>query len=135
MNLRSKNKINPNFSMSSMTDIVFLLLIFFMLISTLMSPNTINLILPKSDSTSIDKEEVKVELTENLDLLVDSKKVASMKEKNGIKKLENNLQKKITNKDIGISLRGHKDVKYKHIVKIINLAKNKKWKLVIATKK
>ena len=39
MNLRSKNKISASFNMSSMTDIVFLLLIFFMLTSTLVSPN------------------------------------------------------------------------------------------------
>ena len=43
MSLRSKNKVSANFSMSSMTDIVFLLLIFFMLTSTLVSPNALKL--------------------------------------------------------------------------------------------
>ena len=43
MSLKSQNKINPNFSMSSMTDIVFLLLIFFMLTSTLVTTNALKI--------------------------------------------------------------------------------------------
>ena len=47
MNLKGRNKVNPNFNMSSMTDIVFLLLIFFMLTSTLVSPNALKIIITK----------------------------------------------------------------------------------------
>ncbi|MCQ2058121.1 MAG: biopolymer transporter ExbD, partial [Bacteroidaceae bacterium] len=46
--LKRKNKISPQFSMSSMTDIIFLLLIFFMITSTLVSPNAIKVLLPQS---------------------------------------------------------------------------------------
>ncbi|XOD68046.1 MAG: ExbD/TolR family protein [Flavobacteriales bacterium Tduv] len=52
MNLRGKNRINTEFSMSSMTDIVFLLLIFFMLISSMVMSRSIDLILPRFDSSS-----------------------------------------------------------------------------------
>lgn len=52
MNLKSKNKISVNFSMSGMTDIVFLLLIFFMLTSTLVAPNALKLLLPQAGQTS-----------------------------------------------------------------------------------
>ena len=52
MNLRSKNKISTNFSMSGMTDIVFLLLIFFMLTSTLLAPNALKLLLPQTGQVS-----------------------------------------------------------------------------------
>ena len=48
MALKSKNKVSANFNMSSMTDIVFLLLIFFMLTSTLVTQNALDLLLPKS---------------------------------------------------------------------------------------
>ena len=48
MSLQSHNKINPNFSMSSMTDIVFLLLIFFMLTSTLVTTNASNSVYPSN---------------------------------------------------------------------------------------
>ena len=48
MNLRGRNKVSPEFSMSSMTDIVFLLLIFFMLTSPVITPEALDLILPKA---------------------------------------------------------------------------------------
>jgi len=53
MALRKKNKINAEFSMSSLTDIIFLLLIFFMLTSGLVAPNALNLLLPGSSTSKI----------------------------------------------------------------------------------
>ena len=50
MSIKTQNKLRVDFSATSMSDLVFLLLIFFMITSTLVSPNVINLILPKSDS-------------------------------------------------------------------------------------
>ena len=52
MALKKKSKANSSFNMSSLTDIIFLLLIFFMLTSTLVAPNSLNLKLPGSSSTS-----------------------------------------------------------------------------------
>jgi biopolymer transport protein ExbD len=46
MAVKKRSKVNPNFNMSSLTDIIFLLLIFFMLTSSLVSPNALDLILP-----------------------------------------------------------------------------------------
>ena len=51
MGLKRKNKINAQFNMSSLTDIIFLLLIFFMLTSTIVAPNALNLKLPGNSST------------------------------------------------------------------------------------
>ena len=48
MNLRGRNKVSPEFSMSSMTDIVFLLLVFFLLTSPAITPDALDLILPKA---------------------------------------------------------------------------------------
>lgn len=48
MALKRITKADPNISMSSMTDIVFLLLIFFLVTSTLVNPNALKLLLPKS---------------------------------------------------------------------------------------
>ena len=50
MHLKSQNKIDPKFNMSSMTDIVFLLLVFFIIIAQFMSPNALGLTLPNSNS-------------------------------------------------------------------------------------
>jgi len=56
MAIESQNKISTEFSMASMSDLVFLLLIFFMLISTLVSPNAIKLLLPSSSNKTIAKQ-------------------------------------------------------------------------------
>ncbi|HAH57383.1 MAG TPA: biopolymer transporter ExbD, partial [Bacteroidales bacterium] len=60
MAIKSRNKISAQFSMASMTDLVFLLLIFFMLTSTLVSPNAIKLLLPSSTSKTMAKQTVTV---------------------------------------------------------------------------
>jgi biopolymer transport protein ExbD len=52
MGLKKRSKVSAQFSMSSLTDIIFLLLIFFMLTSTLVAPNALNLKLPSSSRTS-----------------------------------------------------------------------------------
>ena len=54
--LKRKNKISPQFSMSSMTDIIFLLLIFFMITSTMVSPNAIKVLLPQSSQQTSAKQ-------------------------------------------------------------------------------
>jgi biopolymer transport protein ExbD len=55
MAIQSRNKRRADFSMASMSDLVFLLLIFFMLTSTLVAPNAIKLLLPQSNSRTIEK--------------------------------------------------------------------------------
>ena len=74
MILKSHNKINPNFSMSSMTDIVFLLLIFFMLTSTLVTTNALEIILPSSSAQPLKKQSVSVSITEDLRYFVNNEK-------------------------------------------------------------
>jgi biopolymer transport protein ExbD len=60
MAIKSRNKISTEFSMSSMSDLVFLLLIFFMLTSTLVSPNAVKLLLPSSTSKTVAKQTLTV---------------------------------------------------------------------------
>ena len=60
MRLRGRNKVTPEFNMSSMTDIVFLLLIFFMIASTLVSAEAIDLLLPKSSSKTTQTKSISV---------------------------------------------------------------------------
>ena len=62
--------------MSSMSDLVFLLLIFFMLTSTLIAPNAIKLLLPQSNSRTMAKQTVTVYINENNDYFVEERKVA-----------------------------------------------------------
>ena len=128
MSLRSRNKVNPNFSMSSMTDIVFLLLIFFMLTSTLVSPNALKLLLPNSKAKTLEKQTVSISITEEINYFINGKEVA-----------KDNIEKelKIILKDIedpGIILHADKSVAIEHVVTVMNIAYQNRYKIVLATK-
>ena len=71
MAIRSRNKVEPTFNSSSMSDLVFLLLIFFMLTSTLVAPNAIKLMLPSSNSKTMAKQTVTVYINEGMTYFVD----------------------------------------------------------------
>lgn len=73
MNLRGRNKITPEFNMSSMTDIVFLLLIFFMIASTLVTTNAIDILLPKASGKTENKKSVSVSIKKDLTFYIDQK--------------------------------------------------------------
>lgn len=66
MALKKRNKVNAAFSMASMTDIVFLLLIFFMLSSTLVAPNALKLLLPQSNNQTAAKPVTTISITKDL---------------------------------------------------------------------
>ena len=69
MAIKRSRKANPNFNMSSMTDIVFLLLIFFMVTSTLINPNALKLLLPKSTHQTSNRPTVVVSISIRKSLL------------------------------------------------------------------
>ena len=75
MFLISRNKINPNFSMSSMTDIVFLLLIFFMLTSTLVTTNALQIVLPTSSAQPLKQQTVSISITEDLRYFINNEAI------------------------------------------------------------
>lgn len=65
MSIKLRNKKGVSFNMSSMSDLVFLLLIFFILVSTLVSPNAIDISLPTSESKTISPKGPVVAIDEN----------------------------------------------------------------------
>src|SRR6056300_949631 len=75
MNFRGRNKVTPEFNMSSMTDIVFLLLIFFMIASTLVTTNAIDILLPKASGKTENKKSVAVSIKKDLTYFIDQKQV------------------------------------------------------------
>ena len=128
MNLRGRNKVNPNFNMSSMTDIVFLLLIFFMLTSTLVTVNAIDVLLPKAGGKTENNKSVAVTITNKSLFYIDKTKV-------GAGNLESELLKQVgADKTKTIVIRGDKDVPYKNIMKVIDIANRNKLKMILAVK-
>ena len=76
MAIETRNKINTSFSMASMSDLVFLLLIFFMLTSTLVAPNAIKLLLPNSNSKTMAKQSLSVYINKSRNFFIEDKPVA-----------------------------------------------------------
>ena len=128
MALKSRNKVSPNFNMSSMTDIVFLLLIFFMLTSTLVSPNALKLLLPNSKSKTLEKQTVSVSITKELEFYINENKTIEIN-------LENELKSLLANEiDPAIILHADRNVAIEYVVKVMDIAYRNKYKIVLATK-
>ncbi len=77
MALKRRSKIRAQFQMSSLTDIVFLLLIFFMLTSTFVAPHALTLDLPRADSPTDERPPVRVTITADREYYVNATKVSS----------------------------------------------------------
>jgi biopolymer transport protein ExbD len=128
MALKSRNKVSPNFNMSSMTDIVFLLLIFFMLTSTLVSPNALKLLLPNSKAKTLEKQTISVSINKELEFYINENQVIESN-------LENELKQVLTKQlEPAIILHADKTVDIEHVVKVMDIAYRNKYKIVLATK-
>jgi len=127
MGLSSKNKIDPNFNMSSMTDLVFLLLVFFMLTSSFVTPSGLPVNLPSSASSTIEVQKVSVTVTKNLDYYVDDKKISKSM-------LEGELKSKLGGAKGSVVLHIDKEVPWEHGVYVAGIATSLEAKVVVATK-
>lgn len=128
MNFRGRNKVTPEFNMSSMTDIVFLLLIFFMIASTLVTTNAIDIILPKASGKTENKKSVAVSIKEDLTYYIDQKRV-------GVSVLENELLAALSKyEEPTIILRAEKSVPVENVVTVMDIANRNKFKVILAVK-
>ena len=128
MNLKGRNKVNSNFNMSSMTDIVFLLLIFFMLTSTLVTVSAIDVLLPKAGGKTENNTSVAVTITSKSKFYIDKSQVSE-------RNLESEILNKVgPNKKKTIVIRGDQNVPYKKVMKVIDIANKNKLKMILAVK-
>jgi biopolymer transport protein ExbD len=128
MNLRGRNKIDPSFSMSSMTDIVFLLLIFFMLTSTLVTVSAIDVLLPKAGGKTENNAAVTVSISSDALFYIDKTNILETE-------LEIEILKSLgADKKKTIIIRGDKDVAYENVMKVIDIANRNKLKMILAVK-
>jgi len=127
MNLRGRNKINAEFNMSSMTDIVFLLLIFFMIaVTTMTSTNALDLVLPNSDGKAAEVENISVSINEESEFYIDKQKFPEQE-------LEITLKKMLEGqKDPNIVLNVAKGVPIENAVKVMDIAYRNNFKIVLA---
>ncbi len=132
MALKRRNKVNAAFSMSSMTDIVFLLLIFFMVTSTLVAPNALKLLLPQSNTQTAAKPITTISITKDLKYYVNDQ--GALKRVT-FREIEPFLQERYGsgNNDIYISLHAEQSVPWNEVVKIMNIARRNQYKMIAAT--
>ena len=127
MNLRNRSKISAEFNMSSMTDLVFLLLIFFMLTSTLVTSSALDVILPKSKAQTVKKSTVTVTINKDLKLSVNDDLVS-------INDLEISILQYVSNDpEAVLILRVDESVPTGEAVRIMDIAYRNKIKMVLAT--
>jgi biopolymer transport protein ExbD len=127
MAISQRNKISINFSSVGMTDVVFNLLIFFMLTSTLVHPTALKLLLPKGSTQTAAKPQTTVSITSDLQYFVEKQQVT-------IDQLESILNQKLgAEPDTYISLHADKTVPFDNVVQVLNIAQKNNYKLIIAT--
>ncbi len=134
MAIQTRNKRNVTFSMASMSDLVFLLLIFFMLTSTLVAPNAIKLLLPQSKSKTLAKQTITVYINDRFEFFVNETRFEE-------DKLENELSNQLAGQvDGSVVLRADQTVPVQQVVVVIdavnniNKRYNTKHKVILATR-
>ncbi|WP_340203232.1 ExbD/TolR family protein [Ascidiimonas sp. W6] len=126
MKVKGRNKVSPEFSMSSMTDIVFLLLVFFMLTSN--APNALDLLLPKAKGKSTNTQNVAVSINKNLEYYIDSQKVNP-------EFLETELKRKLKGQEKPtIILRAEESVPIEEAVNVMDIANANSYKVILAVR-
>ena len=115
MDLKPRNKVEAAFSMSSMTDIIFLLLIFFMLTASFVTPSGLPVNLPTSKSSTIVMQKVSVTITSDLQYFVNNKRISKAA-------LEQELKKELGGVEGVVSLHIDKSVPSEHLVHVAGIA-------------
>lgn len=127
MNLKSKHKVEAAFSMSSMTDVIFLLLIFFMLTASFITPSGLPVNLPTSRSSEIVIQKVSVTITRDLQYYVDDRKVSP-------NQLEAVLRNAFAGKEGVVVLHCDKSVPVENVVEVAGIATALEARVSIATR-
>ena len=127
MNIRGRNKINAEFNMSSMTDIVFLLLIFFMIaVTTMTTTNALDLVLPNSDGKASDIETISVSINEESSYFIDKQQYPE-------EEIEAVLKNALAGQtEPNVVLNVAKGVPIENAVKVMDIAYRNNFKIVLA---
>ena len=134
MGLKRRTKISPEFSMASMTDIIFLLLIFFMITSTMVSPNAIKVLLPQGSQQTSAKPLARVIIDKQLNCYAafgnEDEMPVTWEE------LPAFLQECAAKEpEMYVALYADETIPYSEVVKVLNIANENQFKVVLATRR
>jgi biopolymer transport protein ExbD len=126
MQFKKRNKVSAEFSMASMTDLVFLLLVFFMLSAN--TPNALDMLLPKAKGKSTNKQNVAISIKKDLTYYIDATPIA-------FENIENALVNKLANEENPtIILRVEETVPIEYAVSIMDIANKHKFKIILGVR-
>jgi biopolymer transport protein ExbD len=126
MNLRGRNKVSATFSMSSMTDIVFLLLVFFLLTSPAITPNALDLLLPEAKGKSTNQHQASVSITKEGAFFINKERIAKGQLESALSQVLNSLSKPT------VILRAEQGVPIEQVVYVMDLANRRNYQVVLA---
>lgn len=125
--LSTRNKVKPDFNMSSMTDLIFLLLIFFILTSNTVTTNALNLNLPSANGQVVTDKNINVSINHDGEYFINGTQVygAELQDKLGAMLKDNPNETVILNAD--------KTIPLDYVVKVMAIIKDMNAKMVLAT--
>lgn len=134
MAIKQRTKVEAGFSMSSMTDIVFLLLIFFLVTSTLINPNALKLLLPKSTNQVSAKPQVSVSVRHYQESNTFSYHINGNRAAVPFEQIEISIQALLQNtQEPTFTILADQSVPIEKVVELMNIAKRNKYKVILAT--
>lgn len=128
MNLRKRKKANVEVNTSALNDIMFFLLLFFLLASAVANPNVVKLFLPRSSSgQSIPQKTINVSITKDLEYFVEKKQVAPSQLYQSIEAYQK------ASPDLTIILYADRTIAIENVIELTDIANKLKVRLVLAT--
>jgi biopolymer transport protein ExbD len=133
MAIKRKHTTSAEFSMASMTDMIFLLLIFFMITSTVVVPNAIKVLLPHSTQQTSAKPLTRVTIDKELNYYVGAGKNKDMKVT--FEEITSFLQQSYTQEpDMFVALYADETIPYAEVVKVLDIANQNNFKMILVTR-
>ena len=133
MSLKNRTKVSAEFSMASMTDIIFLLLLFFIITSTVVQTNVIKVLLPQSAKTERQKTVVNITIDAENNFFISRDKAEPIEVY--FEEIEPFLQETVSeNPEMYVALYAYELVPYREIVRVLDVANQNSFKLVLATR-
>ena len=130
MKLRKRLEFKPEVATGSLNDIMFFLLLFFLLVATFANPNVIKLLLPKSASNqTLDKKQITLSITREKNYFIDKEQVPFNKLEGALKVIKTRIS------DVTIVLRTDNSLTIQDLIDVLAIGNKLQIKMILATEK
>ena len=130
MKLRKRLEFKPEVATGSLNDIMFFLLLFFLLVATFANPNVIKLLLPKSASNqTLDKKQITLSITKEKNYFIDKEQIPFNKLEGSLKAIKQKIS------DVTIVLRTDNSLTIQDLIDVLAIGNKLQIKMILATEK